>query len=418
MTESNPPGNNNDGTAEKFLTAPLIIMFVTIFIDLVGFGIVIPLLTFYAEDFNATPFDIGVLVASFSLMQFIFSPIWGNLSDRFGRRPILFITILGSSVGYLILGTASALWMIYAGRILAGIMGGNLSTAQAYIADVTSRENRARGMGLFGMAFGLGFIIGPALAGVLSKFGMNVPFLFAAALSLLNTVLLYFILPEPKRHEQAGPKEGRLFVLFDSLKDRQFSTITLNYFLVVTAFSMMTTSFAYYTLVKFDYDAADTGYLLGFVGFMAATMQGGVFGLLAKKFGEVRLVMLGCSMLVASLLAVPYVSSTSGGIGGLLVGLSCFAIGNSMASPALSSLASKSVSERAQGQALGILQSSASLARVIGPLLCGVLLNNAMQEVDEHTLLRTFWTAAGIMLVALLTSVYFAKVSKGDIVTA
>src|SRR6187399_1340519 len=175
MAEQHPPENNNGPKGEKFLTAPLIIIFVTIFIDLLGFGIVIPLLTFYAEEFNATPFDIGILVASYSLMQFVFSPIWGNVSDRIGRRPILFITILGSSAGYLILGTASALWMIYAGRILAGIMGGNLATAQAYIADVTSRENRARGMGLFGMAFGLGFIFGPALAGVLSKFGMHVP---------------------------------------------------------------------------------------------------------------------------------------------------------------------------------------------------------------------------------------------------
>ncbi len=182
MNQEKPTDNNSEPVNEKFFTAPLIIIFVTIFIDLVGFGIVIPMLTFYAEEFNATPMDVGLLVSSFSLMQFVFSPIWGHLSDRFGRRPILFLTILGTSIGYLILGFAGSLWMIYAGRILAGIMGGNLATAQAYIADVTTRENRARGMGLFGMAFGLGFILGPALAGVLSKFGMNVPFLFAAAL--------------------------------------------------------------------------------------------------------------------------------------------------------------------------------------------------------------------------------------------
>lgn len=418
MAEQIPVENNNGNNGEKFLTAPLIIIFVTIFIDLLGFGIVIPLLTFYAEEFNATPFDIGLLVASFSLMQFIFSPIWGNISDRMGRRPILFITILGSSVGYLILGTASALWMIYAGRIIAGIMGGNLATAQAYIADVTSRENRARGMGLFGMAFGLGFIFGPALAGVLSKFGMHVPFLFAAVLSMLNAISLYFILPEPKKHEHAGTKEGRLTALFRSLKDKRFATIAVDYFLVVTAFSIMTTSFAYFTLIKFGYDAAKTGYLLGFVGLVAAMMQGGVFGMLAKKFGEAKLVVLGCFLLVLSLMAVPFVSSTSGGITGLLLGIGCFAIGNSLASPALTSLASKSVTDREQGHALGILQSSASLARVIGPLLCGVLLNNAMHEADDHTLLRTFWTAAGIMFVALLTSIYFAKVSEVEAVPA
>lgn len=403
-----------DKTEEKFLTGPLLVIFFTIFIDLVGFGIVIPLLTFYAEEYNATPLDVGLLVSSYSLMQFIFSPIWGNLSDRFGRKPILFVTILGSSIGYLILGFAGSLAMIYFGRILAGITGGNLAAAQAYIADVTTRENRARGMGLFGMAFGLGFILGPALAGVLSKFGMHVPFLFAAGLSLLNTFLLLFILPESRKRgdRQAKTGGGRLPMLLASLKDKRFATITIEYFLIVTSFSMMTTAFAYFTLVKFGYNAAETGYLLGFVGLIAAVVQGGAFGVLTKHFGEARLVIAGCVILVLSLFAVPFVSAASGGLVFLLIGIGSFAVGNSIASPALTSLASKITSESEQGQALGILQSSASLARVIGPLLCGVLLNNAMQEVDDSTLQRTFWTAAGIMCVALITSIYFARFSK------
>lgn len=397
----------------KFLTPPLIIIFITIFIDLVGFGIVIPLLTFWAEEFHATPLDIGFLVAVFSLMQFVFAPIWGNLSDRFGRRPILFVTILGTSVGHLLLGLAGALWMIYAGRILAGVMGGNLATAQAYIADVTTRENRARGMGLFGMAFGLGFILGPSIAGVLSKFGMHVPFLFAASLSLLNAVMLYFILPEPQRHQPAANSErSRIGALLDSLRDSRFTTITIEYFLLVTAFSMMTTSFAYFTLVKFGYHADKTGYLLGFVGLLAAVMQGGVFGVLAKRFGEAKLTIAGCALLVISLAAVPYVGAASGGLPALLIGIAAFAIGNSMASPALTSIASKIASEAEQGRALGILQSAASLARVIGPLLCGFLLNNTMNEVDDHTLQRTYWVAAAIMFFALLTSIYFAQRSR------
>jgi MFS transporter, DHA1 family, tetracycline resistance protein len=403
-------------TEEKFLTGPLLVIFLTIFIDLVGFGIVIPLLTFYAEEFNATPLDVGLLVGSYSLMQFIFSPFWGHLSDRFGRKPILFLTILGSSIGYLILGLAGSLFMVYFGRILAGIMGGNLATAQAYIADVTTRENRARGMGLFGMAFGLGFILGPALAGILSKFGMHVPFLFAAGLSFLNTFLLLFILPEsrkPGTQDTSGGR-GRMSMLLDSLREKRFATITIDYFLIVMAFSMMTTAFAYFTLVKFGYDAEKTGYLLGFVGLTAAVMQGGVFGILAKKLGEAKLVVVGCIILVGSLLAVPFVSSNSGGLIALLVGIGAFAVGNSIASPALTSLASKTASEDAQGHALGILQSAASLARVIGPLLCGVLLNNAAQQVDDHTLLRTFWTAAGIMFIALLTAIFFARSSKAD----
>lgn len=396
---------------EPFFTKPLLIIFLTIFIDLVGFGIVIPLLPFFAEEFNATPVDIGLLMASFSLMQFIFAPIWGNLSDRYGRRPILFFTILGSSIGYLMLGFAGSLAVIYAGRILAGITGGNLSTAQAYIADVTSRENRARGMGLFGMAFGLGFILGPAISGVLSKFGMHVPFLFAASLSFLNAVLLFIILPEsrtPGSHASRASGLNRFAELFKTLRDSRFTTIAIEYFLLVTAFSIMTTSFAYFTMVNFGYNAENTGYLLAFVGFTAAIMQGGVFGALAKRVGEAVLAAAGSLILLISLFVVPYISSEHGGLSALLLGLGVFAIGNSLASPALTSLASKTAHEHEQGTAMGLMQSGASLARVIGPLLCGFLLNNAANSVDASTLFRTYWTAAAIMLAAFITAAYFA----------
>jgi DHA1 family tetracycline resistance protein-like MFS transporter len=400
---------------EKFLTTPLLIIFLTIFIDLVGFGIVIPLLTFYAEEFNATPLDIGLLVSSYSLMQFVFAPIWGSLSDRFGRKPILFFTILGSSIGYLILGLAGSLAMIYVGRILAGIMGGNLSTAQAYIADVTTKENRARGMGLFGMAFGLGFILGPAIAGILSKFGMYVPFLFASGLSLGNTILLYFILPESRKPGAAGSNhsiKGRITDLAGILKNKLFTTIAIEYFLLIMSFSMMTTSFAYFTSYKFGYGADKTGYLLAYIGVIAVVMQGGIFGRLAKRFGEASVAIFGFLLLVLSLFVVPYISRDAGGLSGLLVGIAFFSLGNSMASPALTSLASKAAHEDEQGKTLGIMQSAASLARVLGPLLCGVLLNNVNNDVDAGTLYRTFWTSSGIMLVALLTAIYYLSKSR------
>jgi DHA1 family tetracycline resistance protein-like MFS transporter len=403
-------------TEDKFLTRPLLIIFFTIFIDLVGFGIVIPLLPFYADELHATPFDIGILVSSYSLMQFIFSPIWGNLSDRYGRRPILFWTIIGSSCGYWILGLANVLWMLYAGRILAGVMGGNLSTAQAYIADVTSRENRAKGMGLFGMAFGFGFIIGPALAGVLSRFGHHVPFLFAGVMSLCNAILLYFILPESRKPEDRNVdanRRSRLADLADALKNKRFGLITIEYFLVIAAFSIMTTAFAYYMMVKFGYNAEKTGYLLAYVGFLSALIQGGIFGRLANSIGEAPLVAFGSIVLVITLFAVPFVGADSGGLLVLLIGMAGFSLGNSVASPALTSLASKTVSENEQGKSFGIMQSAASLGRVIGPLLCGVLLNNAVNEVDSNTIFRTFWTASAIMFVAFLFAAYYLRMYRG-----
>jgi multidrug resistance protein len=183
-------------TSVSFLKSPLAVIFLTVFIDLIGFGIVIPILPYYIEAFGGTPFEVGLLFAAYSVMQFIFAPIWGQLSDKYGRRPILFFSLLGTSLGFLILGLANTLLLVFAGRILSGIMGANISTAQAYIADVTTEENRAKGMGLIGAAFGLGFIFGPAIGGVLSQFGNHTPFYFAAILSLANAILLYFVLPE------------------------------------------------------------------------------------------------------------------------------------------------------------------------------------------------------------------------------
>src|SRR5215468_6034065 len=197
--------------------SPLLVIFTTIFIDLIGFGIVIPVLPFYAEGtvFNATPRTVGLLFASYSVMQLIFAPILGRLSDKHGRRPVLLISIIGTGIGFLILGFANTLWMLFLGRILDGITGGNISTAQAYIADITTKENRAKGMGMIGAAFGLGFIFGPAIGGVLSRWGIHVPFFFAASLCFANALLLYFTLPEtvtadhPARNSAAGGRSLR-----------------------------------------------------------------------------------------------------------------------------------------------------------------------------------------------------------------
>ena len=417
MKQEKPIEISAAAESEKFFTTPLIIIFVTIFIDLIGFGMVIPILPFYAssEQFQATPFEIGILFSIYSWMQFFFSPVLGRLSDKYGRRPILFISLLGSAVGYFVVGFATTLFLVFLGRIIGGITGGNISAAQAYIADVTSKENRAKGMGLFGAAFGLGFILGPALAGILSKYGIHVPFYFAAILSLANAIALYFILPEslkPELRNRQHEKKGGFAEMFASLADPKFRLISLVYFLLITAFSIMTYAFVLVTAFTFDYNAEQNGYLFAYVGFIAIIMQGAVFGFAAKRFGEARLAVLGCLILTASLFAMPYSEPAFGGLAGLLVISAFLSFGNAFASPALSSLASKNAGEHEQGRVMGVMQSGASLARAIGPMIGGVLLNNSLNKVDRFTVFRTYWAASAIMFVAFLAALHFARTIK------
>lgn len=409
--------------------SPLVVIFTTVFIDLVGFGIVIPVLPFYAEGsrFNASPRTVGLLFASYSVMQLIFSPILGRLSDKHGRRPVLLISIIGTGIGFLILGFASALWMLFVGRILDGITGGNISTAQAYIADITTKENRAKGMGLIGAAFGLGFVFGPAIGGILSRWGVGVPFLFAAGLCFANALLLYFTLPEtvtrdhPARASAAG---GRgLSQLIQSLRNRRLAFVLGIYFLFIVAFSIMTTSFSLYTMFRFGYDAQHTGYLFAYVGIIAVIIQGGLIGRLVKRFGEVALVIVGAFLFAGSLFAVPFVGPQAGGLLALLIGGGLFSVGNSLSAPSLTSLASKSVGAAEQGGVLGVTQSVASLARAVGPALAAMLIHSAVAYrgadlephfMSDHSLFVTFWTGSAIMVLALLLAIYYARLQMAD----
>src|SRR6267143_5895233 len=409
--------------------SPLIVIFTTVFIDLVGFGIVIPVLPFYVEGtkFHASTRMVGFLFASYSIMQLIFTPILGRLSDRYGRRPVLFLSLLGTSLGFFVLGFANTLWMLFAGRIIDGITGGNISTAQAYIADITTPENRAKGMGMLGAAFGLGFIFGPAIGGILSRWGIHVPFFFAAALCFANAVLLYFTLPEtvtkdhPARNLAAA---GRGFgQLINSLKQPRLGFVLTIYFLFIVAFSIMTTSFSLYTMFRFGYDAQSNGYLFAYVGLIAVIIQGGLIGRLVKKFGELPLVIVGALCFAASLFAIPFVGPRTGGLLALLVGGGIFSLGNSLATPALTSLASKSVGAAEQGSVLGVTQSVASLARAVGPSLAALLIHSAIAQpgadgqvhhMSDHSLYVTFWTGALIMFFAFVLAVYFTRTHAAD----
>jgi len=434
MRDDLKPPSTTTEAQEKFFTAPLLIIFTTVFIDLVGFGIVLPILPLYAEspEFRATPFEVGMLFAIYSWMQFFFAPVLGRLSDKYGRRPILFFSILGSAVGYFLVGWAGTLALVFAGRIVSGVTGGNISTAQAYIADVTSKENRAKGMGLFGAAFGLGFVFGPAIAGILSKYGIHVPFYFAAFLSLANALAVYFVLPESVKRSSAeavSSGRNRLGEILDSIREPQFGLINLEYFLLITAFSIMTTAFVLYTAFRFGYNAEQNGYLFAFVGVVAIIGQGVLFHRFADRFGEAVLAAVGCFAMVFALFGLPFIGpSQSAGftlpllghisVGLMLLLLFCVltAIGNSLASPALMSLASKVSHEHEQGKSLGILQSSASLARAIGPTMAGFLLNNSVSAIDNSTIVRTFWTASAIMLIATVVAVYFTRFMRSQVV--
>jgi multidrug resistance protein len=407
--------------------SPLLVIFITVFIDLIGFGIVIPVLPFYVEGsrFNASPSMVGLLFASYSIMQLFFTPILGRLSDRYGRRPVLLVSLLGTAAGFLMLGLATTLWMLFAGRIIDGISGGNISTAQAYIADVTTPENRAKGMGMIGAAFGLGFIFGPAIGGVLSRWGIQVPFLFAAALALMNATLLYFVLPETvtKDHPaRASAATGRWAQLFAALKQRRLAFVLAVYFLFIVAFSMMTSSFALFTMFRFGFDAHDTGWLFVYVGVIGAVIQGGLIGRLVKRFGEPQLTIVGALLFAVSLFSIPLTNPHTG-LATLLVVGALFAVGNALSTPSLTSLASKSVGRAEQGGVLGVTQSVASLARAVGPLIAAALIYSAVAQpgfdrqvhnMSDHSLRLTFWAAAGIMLLAFLLAVYFAYAHSAE----
>ena len=402
--------------------SPLLVIFITVFIDLIGFGIVIPVLPFYVEGtrFNASARTVGLLFASYSVMQLIFTPILGRLSDRYGRRPILFLSLLGTSLGFLILGLATNVQMLFAGRILDGITGGNISTAQAYIADVTTPENRAKGMGMIGAAFGLGFILGPAIGGVLSRWGISLPFFFASGLALANAVLLYFTLPETvtKDHPaRASAATGRWSQLVRALKQSRLKFVLVIYFLFITAFSIMTTSFGLFTMYRFGYDAHHTGWLFAYVGLMGAIIQGGLIGRLVKRFGELRLINMGALLFALSLFAIPLTGPQTGVLALLVVGAT-FAFGNGLATPALTGLASKSVGPGEQGGVLGVTQSAASLARTVGPLIASYLIaspfatyghDRQLHLMSDRSLQATFWTAAAIMFAAFLLTLYFTR---------
>jgi len=357
--------------------SPLAAIFLTVFVDLVGFGIIVPLLPFYAEHFHASPETVTLLMAIYSLMQFFSAPLWGALSDRHGRKPVLLASLLGIGLSYLWLAFADSLWALFAARALAGIMAGNIAAAQAYIADVTPPEKRAQGMGLIGAAFGLGFILGPAIGGLLGGEDPAAPRflgpgLAAAGLSFLALIFAVVALKEsldPAHRTVAGHRAlSRFSALAAGLGDPQLRLTVILLFLVTFVFAGMESTFALWSERAFGWGPAQNGYVFAYTGVLVALVQGGLIRRLAARFGESHLVLQGAIALGLGLLAIPFVHS----LVPLLVAMALLAYGAGVSNPALSSLISLRSPDEARGATLGISQAATSLARILGPALAGL----------------------------------------------
>ncbi len=357
----------------------MLILFLIVFIDLVGFGIVIPLLPFYGEHFQADPFTVSLLMATFSLGQLIAAPYWGALSDRIGRRPVLVVTLFGAVLSYVWLAYADTLWVLFAARAFGGLMAGNISTAFAYVSDVTTVENRARGMGLVGAAFGLGFIAGPAIGGILAgpdplNADYTSPALAAAGLSTLAFVLTLLILKESLSPEQraeiaAHPRAGRMKQIRDAMARPGIGLLMALSFLATFVFAGMETTFAMWSRRQFGWGPEQNGYLFAFVGIIAAIMQGGLVGRLTKRFGEANLIIQGALALALGMAMIPFCNSVEA----LLVAMMVVAYGFSVINPALNSLISILGDPKAQGATLGAARSATTLSRIVGPAWAGML---------------------------------------------
>ena len=347
---------------------PVVIVFVTVFIDLLGFGIIIPLLPFYAESFGATAFTVGMLSTSFSMAQFVFAPILGRLSDRVGRRPIILFGLFGSCLSYVAFASVTSLPLLFAARVFAGIAGANIPTAQAVMADITTQENRAKGMGLVGAAFGLGFIFGPAIGGFFSRWGYAAPAWFGAALSLANFTAAWFLLPETLKPEhRALERVGRIDALRAALARPHLPFLLLVGFLVVGAFSSFESTFALFAEHRFGFTASTIGYVFAFIGIILTIVQGALVGRAVKAIGEHHLVPISLGLVAIGLLMIP----ASPGVPALLVSQAVMAIGMGFNSPALLALISRYSAADDQGGVLGLTQSLNSLARIVGPMWGG-----------------------------------------------
>jgi DHA1 family tetracycline resistance protein-like MFS transporter len=377
-------------------TARLINIFIVVFVDLLGFSLILPLLPYYAEQFGATPAVIGLLTASYAAATLVGAPLMGRLSDRFGRRLILLLSVAGTLLGFLILGFAGPigrglanliapayanafiLGTLFFSRILDGVTGGNITVAQAYISDITDETNRAKGLGLIGAAFGLGFIIGPAVGGLLSKYGYNIPALVAAGLAFLNLISIFFFLPESlnaerrlaMRHQTRPPIT--LKALVAALNRPRVGPLLSVRFFFALAFSMFQSIFSLYAAYKLQLTSQTTGYVLAYVGVLSVLVQGVGVGLVTKRFKENTIIITSMWLMFFGLAGW----AVTPNLPVLLVVMLPLAVGGGMLNTVINSAITKAVTREEIGGTLGLSTSLESVSRVIAPSAGGFLLQN------------------------------------------
>ena len=394
--------------------SPLLPIFLIVLVDVLGFTIVIPLLTLYAEKFHATPLVATTLTSVYAICSLISTPVIGNLSDRYGRRKLLLVSQAGTCAGFLVLGTASSLWMVFVGRILDGATAGNLSTAQAYISDHTKPQDRAKAFGIIGIAFGIGFMFGPGLGGWLGEYGMHVPFLVSACLSALSMFCTYTILPrelppqqDPSAAAPAGPGGRRpgafdFATYADYFRRPGLGSIYFRFFLFTFAFSAFTSGFALFAEQRFGWSARETGYLFTYAGFLGIILQGGLIGRLVKKFGEAPLGLAGFLACAVGYVMLGFTET----LVMIIVTATVTSFGNGVLRPVLTSQITHKVGRHEQGVALGISGSLSSLAMTMAPPSGGAFLK-------AHSTLGWALVPAGVALIGLVASL-IARYSPRD----
>ncbi len=358
----------------------LITIFLIVFIDLLGFGLILPLLPFIGEKYGANPFVIGLLTAVYSFFQLLSAPILGRLSDRYGRKKLLIISQLGTFLGFLILGVANSIPLLFLSRIIDGATGGNISIAQAYISDITSKENRARAMGLIGAAFGLGFIFGPAIGGISSRWGFAVPAYIAASISLITIITTVLFLRESVNVTvaQKSPKTKFTWTEFkEVLCCSPIRLFLFVFFMLNFAFSLMQGNFALWAEHTFGFGPTQTGLVFTYIGIMVVAVQLQLLPRLLKKIGEKKIFVyatgiLGIGLLSLAITIHPYL---------LVISQTLIPIGNGLVNPVIQSLSSENVPKEEYGKTLGLLASAGSLGRILGPIAGGYMFNLLNKDI-------------------------------------